>query len=98
MTISKPARLVFFKKDGCGPCEMAIKALNQVLEQHPNYEQYVSIIQKENAPALVAAYELNLYPTVLIMDKDSHELSRKVGSSFLTQRWWYQALDAIANS
>ena len=76
---------------------MAAKALKQVLDQHPDYSQYISIIQKEDAPALVAAYELQMYPTVLIMDKDSHELSRKVGSSYLTQRWWYQALDVIAN-
>jgi hypothetical protein len=97
MKTSKPARLVFFKKEGCGPCDMAAKALKQVLDQHPDYSQYISIIQKEDAPALVAAYELQMYPTVLIMDKDSHELSRKVGSSYLTQRWWYQALDVIAN-
>jgi len=38
-----------------------------------------------------------MYPTVLIMDKESHELSRKVGSSFLTKDWWNQALDVIAN-
>ncbi len=96
MTTSKPARLVFFKKQGCGPCDMAANALQIVLDQHPDYEHYVSVIQKENAPALVAAYELELYPTVLIMDADSNELSRKVGSSALTQRWWYQALTAIA--
>jgi thiol-disulfide isomerase/thioredoxin len=97
MTTSKPSRLVFFKKDGCGPCEKATEALDQVLELNPEYGQYVSVIQKENAPALVAAYELKMYPTVLIMDKESHELSRKVGSSFLTKDWWNQALDVIAN-
>jgi thiol-disulfide isomerase/thioredoxin len=96
MTTSKPARLVFFKKEGCGPCDMAYSALQLVLAENPEYEQFVSVIQKENAPSLVAAYELELYPTVLIMDKDSNVLSRKVGSSSLTMRWWYQALTAIA--
>jgi hypothetical protein len=98
MTTSKPARLVFFKKEGCGPCDMAYSALQKVLEQRPDYRQSVSIIQKENAPSLVAAYELKLYPTVLIMDRDSNELSRKVGSASLTQEWWSKALHAIVES
>lgn len=97
MTTSKPARLVFFKKKGCEPCKLANRELRQVLDQHPEYEPYVKVMFKENVPSLVAAYELELYPTVLIMDKDNNELSRKVGSSMLTQRWWYQALTALAN-
>ena len=98
MTTSKPARLVFFKKEGCEPCKRAAEDLQLVLELHPEYGQYVSVMWKENASALVAAFELELYPTVLILDKDSNELSRKVGGSILTQRWWYQALTAIAQS
>lgn len=98
MTTSKPARLVFFQKQGCGPCQNAHQALEQVLQEHPTYRQYVQIIQKEEVPSLVAVFELKLYPTVLIMDKDSHELSRKVGSSYLTPSWWSQALTAIAES
>ena len=98
MTTSKPARLIFFKKEGCGPCEMALDALKTVLEQRPDYRQIVTIIQKEKVPSLVAAYELELYPTVLIMDIDNNELSRKVGSSSLTQEWWSKALHAIGGS
>lgn len=96
MTTSKPARLVFFKKEGCEPCERAGEDLRQVLNEHPEYEEFVSVIFKENAASLVAAYELELYPTVLIMDKDSNEIARKVGVSTLSKRWWYQALTAIA--
>jgi thiol-disulfide isomerase/thioredoxin len=96
MTTSKPARLVFFKKKGCEPCKAAAEALQLVLNEYPQYESFVSVIFKENAPSLVAAYELELYPTVLIMDKDRNELSRKVGSSMLTQRWWFKALTALA--
>jgi thiol-disulfide isomerase/thioredoxin len=96
MTTSKPARLVFFKKKGCEPCKLATRELRQVLDQYPEYEPYVKVMLKENVPSLVAAYELELYPTVLIMDKNNNELSRKVGSSMLTQQWWYQALTALS--
>lgn len=96
MTTSKPARLVLFHKQNCEPCKIATKALALVLQQYPHYGRHVELIQKEDVPSLVAVFELKLYPTVLIMDKDSREISRKVGSSSLTYRWWHQALTAIA--
>lgn len=95
MTTSKPTKLVFFKKHECTPCKHAQQELSRVLDKHPELQKYVVILQKEEHPALVAAFELNLYPTVLIMDKDQ-EVSRKVGARWLSAEWWEKALISIA--
>lgn len=91
----RPYKLVLFKKEGCGPCDQAAFCLNEALKDNPKYGEIVSVMQKENHSALVAAYELTLYPTVLILDKDNNEISRKVGARFLTTEWWLSALASI---
>lgn len=93
----RPYKLIFFKKHECLPCAQALENLNSVLEVYPEYASYVTVMQKENHPALVAAYELELYPTVLILDQTNNEISRKVGVRFLTTNWWTAALAAIDN-
>ena len=95
MTTSKPARLIVFKKEDCEPCKWVTATLNVVLSAHPEWDQYISIIYKEENPALVAAYELRRYPTVLIMDADSNVISQKIGSSSLSPAWWIDAFEAI---
>jgi hypothetical protein len=87
-----------FKKEDCAPCIGASEALNRVLEEHPEYSYIVTVFKKENHPALVAAYELEMYPTAIIFDVDTHELGRKIGGRFLTFDWWSAALSAIHNS
>jgi hypothetical protein len=72
--------------------------LDRVLELHPEYSYIVTVFKKENHPALVAAYELEMYPTAIIFDVDTHELARKIGGRFLTFDWWSAALSAIHGS
>ena len=77
MTTSDIARkAVLFCKQGCPPCD-ATKDF--VFALKPHLTEYLSIMQKENHSALVAAYELNLYPTLLVIDKDGAEVDRVVG-------------------
>jgi hypothetical protein len=95
MTTSNPHKICLFKKAGCAPCANALEALKTVLAAHPEYHYIVTVFQKENHPALVAAYELSLYPTAIIFDKETNELARKVGGKFLTVDWWSSALYAI---
>lgn len=96
MTTSEvPYSLTFFKKRECLPCQHAEDNLKAVLELHPEYQQYVTVLQKEDHPQLVSAYDLNLYPTVLIQDMQSAEIARKIGVRFLSQEWWDAALSAI---
>ena len=75
MTISRQ-RAVLFTKDNCKPCELT-KELVFALK-HSLHEN-LSVMKKENHSALVAAYELELYPTLLIVDDHGEEQSRIVG-------------------
>lgn len=95
---SKPWKLVFFKKEGCGPCDQALHNLNQALVLDDAFYGLVTVMQKEYHGALVAAYDLEMYPTVLILDKQGEEISRKVGVKFLTKEWWNAALTGIKNN
>ena len=95
MTTSDPRKLVFFKKEGCGPCELALARLQSVLTSNPEFEEHVTILQKENHTALVEAYELKMYPTVLILNQEMDEIGRKVGVNTMPSVWWYNALKTI---
>ena len=48
---------------------------------HPAPHRWLSILKKENHSALVEAYELNLYPTLLIVGPNGTELDRVVGGA-----------------
>lgn len=95
MTTSKPYRIVLFKKEDCEPCAQALANLHKALNAHPDFHDYVAVLQKENHPALVVSYNLNLYPTAIIFDEDSEELARKVGVRYLSEDWWVLALSYI---
>lgn len=95
---SNPHKLVLFKKQGCPPCIKAKAALDKVLFEYPKFEECISVLQKENHPALVAAYELQLYPTVLILDQQLDEIDRRVGGNSLTEDWWFTALFTVYNN
>lgn len=69
--------------------------LDKVLTKHPEFRTHITQMWQENHSALVAAYELNLFPTLIILDKDSDEISRKVGSKELTVNFWWKTLTAI---
>jgi hypothetical protein len=97
MTTSKPSKIVFFAKEDCAPCLNTKDALNDVLRLHPEYNPLVTVLQKENHSALVAAYELDMYPTVIIFDEEMNELSRRIGQRNLTYDWWLAALTSIYN-
>lgn len=57
-----PHRVVLFTKRDCGPCK---RAKNFV---RTNRVEPLVILEKENHPALVAAFDLNVYPTLVVAD------------------------------
>ena len=75
MTTSRQ-RAVLFTKEDCKPCELT-KEL--VFALKPSLHENLSVMRKENHSALVEAYELELYPTLLIVDDHGEEISRIVG-------------------
>ena len=77
MTTSDVAhRAVLFCKQNCGPCELTKEF---VFALRPQLTEYLSIMQKENHSALVVAYNLELDPTLLVVDEYGKELQKIVG-------------------
>ena len=68
---------VLFCKENCAPC---LNTKKFIAEKVPNdLLAGLSILQKEKQTALVELYGLELYPTLLILDKEGHEIDRCVG-------------------
>lgn len=95
MTISKPHKLLLFTKEECTPCTQAKRQLSNAIKERPELEHFVTVLQKEKQTALVEAYGLTMYPTLIVLDENADELARNVGSQNLTKTWWITALDAI---
>lgn len=87
-----PHKLVLFKMKDCTPCLNASTALDKVLKKHPEFIPYTSQLWKENHPALVISYKLELFPTLIILDKALDEINRVVGSKKLTEEFWLSLL------
>lgn len=81
MTTKTSSHAVLFTKDKCAPCVGAKSKLKEVLDENPNFANAISVMQKENHPALVSAYDLQLFPTLLIVDSLGEERDRIVGGS-----------------
>ena len=68
-----------FTKEACLPCTVTKDYLSSLVREENDFANQVSILQKENHSALVAAYELEKYPTLLLVDNHGEELARLVG-------------------
>ena len=72
---------MLFTKENCGPCQLTKEFVNDLLAASPALSDALSILKKENHSALVEAYGLNLYPTLLIVGPNGTELDRVVGGA-----------------
>jgi hypothetical protein len=72
-------RAVLFTKQDCLPCITTKDALNKILKLNPACGNYIATLEKENHSALVAAYELEMYPTLLVVDDKGEEVGRFTG-------------------
>jgi len=54
-------------------------ALHNLLQLNPACGNYIATLEKENHSALVAAYDLEMYPTLLVVDDKGEELGRFTG-------------------
>ena len=70
---------VLFTKEGCLPCELTKVKLLDVITENMGLNETISVLQKENHSALVEAYQLKLYPTLLIVGPNGLEQERIVG-------------------
>jgi hypothetical protein len=72
-------RSVLFTKQDCLPCIQTKDALLNLLKLNPSCGNYIATLEKENHSALVVAYELEMYPTLLVVDDKGEEVGRFTG-------------------
>jgi hypothetical protein len=79
MTISKK-RASLFTKDNCAPCLNTKAYIWDLYEEILNWPMldWLTVFRKEDHPALIASFDIDLYPT-LIIHQDGVEISRVVG-------------------
>ena len=75
MAISKA---ILFTKEDCLPCAQTKLFISDVCNEQLVHD-YLVVMQKENHSALVAAYELEMFPTLLVVTSTGEESSRVVG-------------------
>jgi len=75
MAISKA---ILFTKEVCLPCAQTKLFISDVCDEQ-FVADYLIVMKKENHSALVAAYGLELFPTLLLVTATGEESSRVVG-------------------
>ena len=75
MAISKA---ILFTKEDCLPCAQTKVFIESTIDEYLAAE-YLVVMKKENHSALVAAYELELFPSLLLITDTGEESSRIVG-------------------
>ena len=53
--------------------------MNSVLEKNPGYGRHISVMKESKYPVLVEEYNVDLFPTLLIIDSEGEEMGRIVG-------------------
>lgn len=84
-------KLVFvdFYTTWCLPCKMMDedvfpdKGISQLMND--NFINYKVNAEKDNGPNLALLYQINVYPTLLFLDKDGKVLVRKEGAAYQTE-------------
>ena len=70
---------VLFTKEACPPCIKTKEHAYDILENNLDLTETLSFMKKENHSALVEAYQLNLYPSLLIVGPNGLEMERIIG-------------------
>ena len=68
-----------FTKEGCPPCIQTKEFAYDIIENNLHLAETLSFLKKENHSALIEAYQLNLYPTLLVIGPNGIEIERIVG-------------------
>lgn len=77
------SRAVLFTKRNCPPCT---ETKNFALGLENDLLTHLSFMDKDYHSALVAAYDLKLYPTLLIIDKDGLEVQKIIGGKVVREQ------------
>jgi hypothetical protein len=72
------SKAILFTKEDCLPCSQTKLFISDVCDEQLVHD-YLVVMKKENHSALVAAYELELFPTLLLVNSQGEESNRIVG-------------------
>ena len=70
------SKAVLFIKESCAPCQKTKDFVETITS---GLSRNLVLMKKENHSALVAAYELEKFPTLLLLTKEGEEVRRFVG-------------------
>ena len=59
-------KATLFTKENCGPCFRVKQYVKGLAFAGNSSVHFLNTLKKENHPALVAAFDLNIYPTLVI--------------------------------
>lgn len=93
------SRATLFTKEDCAPCLTTKKYIYDNLcqdEADDRLLDVLTIMRKEDHPALVASFELNLFP-VLVIHEDGKAVNKVVGGSAIRGNLRY-ILTELANN
>ena len=78
---TKTFRVVLFTKEDCLPCTLTKNHLEFIREETPSYGNCIHILKREYHPSLVGAYNIELFPTLVIVDQLGEEVGKIVGGT-----------------
>jgi len=70
---------VLFTKEDCKPCKLTVEFMYSVFSYNEELANYISVLKKENHTALINAYEITMFPTLLIVNEDGEVQERFTG-------------------
>ena len=79
MQTFKHSRAILFCKDDCLPCTWTKGELLKIFDTNPEYKQNITTLRKETHPSLVGAYQVERFPTLVIVDSLGEEQGKLVG-------------------
>ena len=82
------SKAILFTKEDCPPCIKTKEFINSTIDEYLAAE-YLVVMKKENHSALVAAYELEKFPTLLIVNGQGEETNRIVGGQYIREQLQY---------
>lgn len=82
------SKAILFTKEDCPPCIQTKEFINSSIDEYLAAEHLV-VMKKENHSALVVAYELERYPTLLLVNGQGEETNRIVGGQYIREQLQY---------
>lgn len=82
---TKISRAVLFTKEDCLPCVLTKDYINSIREEYPSYGNSIHILKREYHPSLIGAYNIELFPTLVIVDQLGEEEGKLVGGQSIRE-------------